>query len=56
MELTHGIHVCLTIFNSLFWYNEFTEVKQDSLHFDSIMNPTHYEYQSISVTIYIKTI
>ena len=35
-------------FNSLFWYNEFTEVRPDSVHVDSIMNPTHYE--SISVT------
>ena len=35
-------------FNSLFWYNEFTEARKDSLHFDSIMNPTHYE--SINVT------
>ena len=35
-------------FNSLLWYNEFTEVRQNPLHFDSIINPTHYE--SISVT------
>ena len=35
-------------FNSLFSHNEFTEVRQDWLHFNSIMNPTHYE--SISVT------
>ena len=26
-------------FISLFWYNEFTVVRQDALHFDSIMNP-----------------
>ena len=38
MNLTHGIHV----------YNEFTEVRLSSLHFDSIINLTHYE--SISVT------
>ena len=44
MKLTNRVHVCLTIFfNSLVWYNEFTEARQDSLHFDSIMNPTHYE-------------
>ena len=30
-------------FDSLFWYNEFTEVGQDSWHFDSIMNPSHYK-------------
>ena len=35
-------------FNSLFWYNEFTEVRKDSLHFDLIMNHSYYE--SISVT------
>ena len=35
-------------YNSLFWYNEFTEGRQDPLHFDSIMNPTLYE--SLSVT------
>ena len=29
--------------NSLFQYNEFNEARQDSLHFDSIMNRTHYE-------------
>ena len=48
MKLTHRIHVCLIIFLILFWYNEFTEVRQDSLHFDSIMSPIHYE--SISGT------
>ena len=48
MKLGHRINVCLIIFLiQLFWYNEFTEVRQGSLHFDSIMNPTHYE--SISV-------
>ena len=30
MKLTQLIHVCLIIFNSLFWYNEFTEVRQVS--------------------------
>ena len=35
-------------FNLLFRNNEFTEVRQDLLHFDSIMNLIHYE--SISVT------
>ena len=49
MKLTHRIHVCLIIFLiHYFNINEFTEVRQDLLHFDSIMNPTHYE--SISVT------
>ena len=47
MKLTHRIHVLL-FFYSLFWYNDFTEVWQDSSHFDLVMNPTHYE--SISVT------
>ena len=31
-----------------FDYFAFTEVRQDSLHFGLLMNPTHYE--SISVT------
>ena len=54
MKLTHRIHVCLIIFfNSLFQYNEFTEIRQDSLNFDLIMNPTHYE--SISVAWAIQT-
>ena len=34
-------------FNSLFWNNEFTKVRQDSLNFESIMNPTHYELITI---------
>ena len=38
----------MNLMNEYFWYNEFTEVRQLSLHFYSIMNPTHYE--SISVT------
>ena len=50
MKLTHRTHVCLSYF--LIHYfdicNEFTVVRQDPLHFDSIMNRTHYE--SISVT------
>ena len=45
MNLTH-------FFSLLFSYNEFTEVRLGSLHFDSIMNLTHYE--SISVTWAIK--
>ena len=47
---TNSPYSCLFnyFFNSLFWYNEFAEVRQDSLHFDSIMKPIHYE--SISVT------
>ena len=43
MKLTHRIHVCLIIF----LIHSF-EVRQDALHFDSIMNPSHYE--SVSVT------
>ena len=47
MKLTHRIHVCLIIlfnyFNSLFRYNKFTELRQNLLHFDSIMNLIHYE-------------
>ena len=39
-------------FNSLFQYNEFTEVRQDSLNFDLIMNPTHYESISVTWNIY----
>ena len=35
-------------FNSLFWYNEFTEVREDSLHFDSVMNLIHYELISVT--------
>ena len=41
-------HLLSYFLNSLFWYNSFAEVRQDSLHFDSIMSLTHYE--SISVT------
>ena len=49
MKLIHHIPVCLIIFlNLLFCFNEFTEVREDSLDFDSIINCTHYE--SISVT------
>ena len=38
-------------FNSLFWYNEFTEVREDSLHFDSVMNLIHYELISVTWSI-----
>ena len=38
----------MNLMNEYFWYNEFTEVRQLSVHFYSIMNPTNYE--SISVT------
>ena len=48
MKLTHRLHICLIIFSFIIWYHEFTEVRQELLHFDSIMNSTHYE--SISVT------
>ena len=41
-------HLLSYFLNSLFWYNSFAKVRQDSLHFDSIMSLTHYE--SISVT------
>ena len=51
MEQTHRIHVCLITF--LIHYFEFTKVRQDCLHFDSIMNPAHYK--SISVTWAIVT-
>ena len=54
IKLTHRIHDFLIIFfNSLFWYNEFTEVRQDSLHFDSIMNLIHYEATSATWAINI---
>ena len=39
----------------LFWYNEFTEVRQGSLHFDSIMNHTHYEPISVTWAILVVT-
>ena len=29
MKLTHCIHVCYVFFNSLFWFNEATYVRQD---------------------------
>ena len=48
MKPTHRIHVCFIIF--LIHYFEIMnspKVRQDSLHFDSIMNLTQYE--SISV-------
>ena len=48
MKLTHRLHICLIIFSFIIWYHELTEVRQELLHFDSIMNSTHYE--SISVT------
>ena len=36
MKLTHRVHVCLIIFlNFLFWYNEFTEARQDLLYIDT---------------------
>ena len=48
MKLTHPIHVCLIIF-SIHYFDiiKFTEVRQESLHFDSTMDLIHYE--SISV-------
>ena len=49
MKLTHRIHVCLIIFlTHYFDFDIINLLKSDSLHFDSIMSPIHYE--SISVT------
>ena len=39
-------------FDLLFWYNVFTEIRQDSLHFDSLMNPSHYESISVTWAVY----
>ena len=47
MKQTHSIHVCLIVFLIQYFDNWFAEVRQDSLHFDSITDPAHYESISL---------